>query len=68
MRQSNLFGRTLREAPADATTPVWLLPAPPSRGLLAASLYTGCRSFRVARKVEQIVRSGPHRCAGDRIR
>ncbi len=58
MKQSNLFGRTLREAPADAQTPgtQLMLRAAIARPL-AAGLYTWLPlGFRVAQKVEQIVR------------
>lgn len=58
MRQSTLFGRTLREAPADAQTPghQLMLRAAIARQT-AAGLYTWLPlGFRVAKKVEQIVR------------
>ena len=58
MRQSNLFGRTLREAPADAQTPghKLMLRAAIARPL-ASGLYTWLPlGFRVMKKVEQIVR------------
>ena len=58
MRQSSLFGRTLREAPADAQTPGHrlMLRAAIARPL-ASGLYTWLPlGFRVAKKVEQIVR------------
>jgi prolyl-tRNA synthetase len=58
MRQSTLFGRTLREAPADAQTPGHrlMLRAAIARPL-ASGLYTWLPlGFRVARKVEQIIR------------
>ena len=58
MRQSNLFGRTLREAPADAQTSghKLMLRAAIARPL-AAGLYTWLPlGFRVMKKVEQIVR------------
>jgi prolyl-tRNA synthetase len=58
MKQSNLFGRTLREAPSDATTPgtQLMLRAAIARPL-AAGLYTWLPlGLRVARKVEQIIR------------
>ena len=58
MRQSNLFGRTLREAPADTQTPghKLMLRAAIARPL-AAGLYTWLPlGFRVMKKVEQIVR------------
>ena len=58
MRMSRLFGRTLREAPSDAQTPghQLLLRAAIARPL-AAGLYTWLPlGFRVAKKVEQIIR------------
>ena len=58
MRQSTLFGRTLREAPADAQTPghQLMLRAAIARQT-AAGLYSWLPlGFRVAKKVEQIVR------------
>ena len=58
MKQSNLFGRTLREAPADAQSPgtQLMLRAAIARPL-AAGLYTWLPlGFRVAQKVEQIIR------------
>ncbi len=58
MRQSNLFGRTLREAPADTQTSghKLMLRAAIARPL-AAGLYTWLPlGFRVMKKVEQIVR------------
>ena len=58
MKQSNLFGRTLREAPAEAQTPGHrlMLRAAVARPL-AAGLYTWLPlGFRVAKKVEQIIR------------
>ena len=58
MRQSKLFGRTLREAPAEAQTPGHrlLLRAAIARPL-AAGLYTWLPlGFRVQKKVEQIIR------------
>ena len=58
MRQSTLFGRTLREAPAEAQTPGHrlMLRAAIARPL-AAGLYTWLPlGFRVAKKVEQIIR------------
>ena len=70
MKQSNLFGRTLREAPTDAQTPgtQLMLRAAIARPL-AAGLYTWLPlGFRVAQKVEQIIRgsrtpSAPRRSA-----
>jgi prolyl-tRNA synthetase len=58
MRQSTLFGRTLREAPAEAQTPGHrlMLRAAIARPL-ASGLYTWLPlGFRVATKVEQIIR------------
>jgi prolyl-tRNA synthetase len=58
MRQSKLFGRTLREAPAEAQTPGHrlMLRAAIARPL-AAGLYTWLPlGFRVQKKVEQIIR------------
>jgi prolyl-tRNA synthetase len=58
MRQSTLFGRTLREAPADAQTPGHrlMLRAAIARPL-ASGLYTWLPlGFRVSKKVEQIIR------------
>jgi prolyl-tRNA synthetase len=58
MRMSRLFGRTLREAPSEAQTPghQLMLRAAIARPL-AAGLYTWLPlGFRVAKKVEQIVR------------
>ncbi len=58
MRQSTLFGRTLREAPADAQTPGHrlMLRAAIARPL-ASGLYTWLPlGFRVSQKVEQIIR------------
>src|SRR5437870_375278 len=63
MRQSLLFGRTLREAPADAQTPGHrlLLRAAIARPL-AAGLYTWLPlGFRVAKRVEQIIREEMNR-------
>src|SRR5207237_716029 len=57
-RQSKLFGRTLREAPADAQTPGHrlMLRAAIAKPL-AAGLYTWLPlGFRVQKKVEQIIR------------
>ncbi len=70
MRQSNLFGRTLREAPADAQTPgtQLMLRAAIARPL-AAGLYTWLPlGFRVARKVEQIIREEQDRIGAQEIR
>ena len=58
MRMSGLFGRTLRESPSEAQTPghQLMLRAAIARPL-AAGLYTWLPlGFRVAKKVEQIVR------------
>ncbi len=58
MRQSKLFGRTLREAPAEAQTPGHrlMLRAAIARPL-ASGLYTWLPlGFRVAKKIEQIIR------------
>jgi len=58
MRQSKLFGRTLREAPAEAQTPGHrlMLRAAIAKPL-AAGLYTWLPlGFRVQKKVEQIIR------------
>jgi len=58
MRQSTLFGRTLREAPAEAQTPGHrlMLRAAIARPL-ASGLYTLLPlGFRVSKKVEQIIR------------
>ncbi len=70
MNQSNLFGRTLREAPSDATTPgtQLMLRAAVARPL-AAGLYTWLPlGFRVARKVEQIIREEQDRIGAQEIR
>ena len=58
MRMSRLFGRTLREPPSEAQTPghQLMLRAAIARPL-AAGLYTWLPlGFRVAKKVEQIIR------------
>ncbi|HEV2251534.1 MAG TPA: proline--tRNA ligase [Candidatus Limnocylindria bacterium] len=58
MRMSRMFGRTLRDAPADAQTPghQLMLRAGIARPL-AAGLYTWLPlGFRVAKKVEQVIR------------
>jgi prolyl-tRNA synthetase len=63
MRQSKLFGRTLREAPAEAQTPGHrlLLRAAIAKPL-AAGLYTWLPlGFRVQKKVEQIIREEQNR-------
>ncbi|MDO8506058.1 MAG: proline--tRNA ligase [Candidatus Limnocylindria bacterium] len=70
MKQSNLFGRTLREAPAGAQTPgtQLMLRAAIARPL-AAGLYTWLPlGFRVARKVEQIIREEQDRIGAQEIR
>jgi prolyl-tRNA synthetase len=70
MRQSTLFGRTLREAPADAQTPGHrlMLRAAIARPL-AAGLYTWLPlGFRVARKVEQIIREEMDRIGAQEVR
>jgi prolyl-tRNA synthetase len=58
MRQSTLFGRTLREAPADAqTTGHRLMLRAAIARPLASGLYTWLPlGFRVAKKIEQIIR------------
>ena len=63
MRQSKLFGRTLREAPAEAQTPGHRLML---RAAIAKPLAAGLYSwlplgFRVATKVEQIIREEQNR-------
>ncbi|TMC71534.1 MAG: proline--tRNA ligase [Chloroflexi bacterium] len=63
MRQSKLFGRTLREAPAEAQTPGHrlMLRAAIARPL-AAGFYTWLPlGFRVQKKVEQIIREEQNR-------
>jgi len=70
MKQSNLFGRTLREAPADAQTPgtQLMLRAAIARPL-AAGLYTWLPlGFRVAQKVEQIIREEQNAIGAQEIR
>ena len=69
MRQSNLFGRTLREAPADTQTPghKLMLRAAIARPL-AAGLYTWLPlGFRVMKKVEQIVREEQDRIGAQEL-
>ncbi|HEX9436946.1 MAG TPA: proline--tRNA ligase, partial [Candidatus Limnocylindria bacterium] len=64
------FGRTLREAPTDAQTPGHrlMLRAAIARPL-AAGLYTWLPlGFRVARKVEQILREEQDRIGGQELR
>ncbi|HTD63305.1 MAG TPA: proline--tRNA ligase [Verrucomicrobiae bacterium] len=63
MRQSKLFGRTLREAPAEAQTPGHrlMLRAAIAKPL-AAGLYTWLPlGLRVAKKVERIIREEQNR-------
>src|SRR5437870_11911382 len=63
MKQSKLFGRTLREAPAEAQTPGHrlMLRAAIAKPL-AAGLYTWLPlGFRVQKKVEQIIRGEQNR-------
>ncbi|HUQ42101.1 MAG TPA: proline--tRNA ligase [Candidatus Limnocylindrales bacterium] len=70
MKQSNLFGRTLREAPTDAQTigTQLMLRAAIARPL-AAGLYTWLPlGFRVAQKVEQIIREEQNRIGAQEIR
>ena len=70
MRQSHLFGRTLREPPAEAQTPGHrlMLRAAIARPL-AAGLYTWLPlGFRVARKVEQIIREEMDRIGCQELR
>jgi len=63
MRQSKLFGRTLREAPAEAQTPGHRLVLRAAIAKpLAAGLYTWLPlGFRVAKKVERIIRQEQNR-------
>ena len=58
MRQSHLFGRTLREAPTEAETPghQLILRAGLARPLKAGIYTLLPLGFRAARKVEQIIR------------
>jgi prolyl-tRNA synthetase len=70
MRQAHLFGRTLREAPTEAQTPghQLMLRAAIARPL-AAGLYTWLPlGFRVARKVEQIIREEQDRIGAQEMR
>ena len=70
MRQSKLFGRTLREAPAEAQTPGHrlMLRAAIARPL-AAGLYTWLPlGFRVQKKVEQIIREEQDRIGAQEVR
>jgi prolyl-tRNA synthetase len=63
MRQSKLFGRTLREAPAEAQTPGHRLMLRSAIAKpLAAGLYTWLPlGFRVQKKIEQIIREEQNR-------
>lgn len=70
MKQSTLFGRTLREAPAEAQTLSHQLVL---RAGLARALATGIYTllplgYRVARKIEQIVRDEIDRIGGQEMR
>ncbi|HVR88595.1 MAG TPA: proline--tRNA ligase [Candidatus Limnocylindria bacterium] len=70
MRQSTLFGRTLREAPAEAQTVSHQLVL---RAALARPLATGLYTllplgYRVARKIEQIVRDEIDRIGGQEMK
>ncbi len=70
MRQSRLFGRTLRDAPAEAQTPGHQLML---RAAIARPLATGLYTWlplglRVARKVEQIIREEEDRVGAQEIR
>ena len=58
MRQSHLFGRTLREAPSEAETPghQLLLRAGLARPLKAGIFSLLPLGFRAAQKLEQIIR------------
>ena len=70
MRQSTLFGRTLREAPAEAQTASHqlVLRAAIARPL-ASGLYTLLPlGYRVARKIEQIVREEIDRIGGQEMK
>ena len=70
MKQSTLFGRTLREAPSDATTigTQLMLRAAIARPL-AAGLYTWLPlGFRVAQNVERIIREEQDRIGAQEIR
>jgi len=70
VKQSQLFGRTLREAPAEAQTPghQLMLRAAIARPL-AAGLYTWLPlGFRVARKVERIIREEQDRIGAQEVR
>lgn len=70
MKQSTLFGRTLREAPAEAQTRSHQLVL---RAALARPLATGIYTllplgYRVARKIEQIVRDEIERIGGQEMK
>ncbi len=70
MRQSTLFGRTLRDAPAEAQTASHQLVL---RAALARPLATGIYTLlplghRVARKIEQIVREEIDRIGGQEMK
>jgi len=70
LRQSTLFGRTLREAPAEAQTASHqlVLRAAIARPL-ASGLYTLLPlGYRVARKIEQIVREEIDRIGGQEMK
>ncbi len=70
MKQSHLFGRTLRDAPSEAQTPghQLMLRAAVARPL-ASGLYTWLPlGFRVARKVEQIIREEEDRVGAQELR
>ncbi|OGO73422.1 MAG: proline--tRNA ligase [Chloroflexi bacterium RIFCSPLOWO2_12_FULL_71_12] len=69
MRQSHLFGRTLREAPSEAETPGHQLLL---RAGLARPLKTGIYSllplgFRAAQKLERIIREEMDRIGGQEM-
>jgi prolyl-tRNA synthetase len=69
MRMSRMFGRTLRDAPADAQTPghQLMLRAAIARPL-AAGLYTWLPlGFRVMKKVEQIIREEQDRIGAQEL-
>jgi len=70
MRQATLFGRTLREAPAEAQTASHQLVL---RAAIARPLATGIYTLlplghRVARKIEQIVREEIDRIGGQEMK
>jgi len=69
MRMSNLFGKTLRNAPADAETPNHQLML---RAGLVQQLAAGIYSYlpvgwRVMRKIEQIIREEMDRIGGQEV-